>query len=344
LILIRLPDLKSENELDSLVSRESSFLFNNLLLLAACFAVLWGTMFPVLSEAVQGDRVTVGPPFFNKVNIPIGLLLLFLTGVGPLLAWRRSSLEGLKRNFLWPAMVGVAVGGILFALGVRHFYALTCFVLSVFVTGTIVQEFHKGARTRRLHRGGSYWSAMWDLTRVNTRRYGGYIVHFGIVLLFIGVAGSAFDSDRQADLEVGEAMTIGHYSVKLVSLDEGTNPNYDWMAAILEVEKDGKVLGTFDPQKHLYKASEQPTSEVRRYSTFREDLYMVFAGVTETGKATVQVFLNPLVRWVWIGGIVMFLGTIITMVPNKRELRLARKLPPSAGTTSSEERKSVDVA
>ncbi len=344
LVIIRLPDLKSDNELDSLVSRESSFLFNNLLLLAACFTVLWGTMFPVLSEAVQGDRVTVGPPFFNKVNVPIALALLFLTGVGPLLAWRKASLEGLKRNFLWPSVAGVAVGGILFALGMRHFYALMCFALSVFVIGTIAQEFHKGARTRREHRGGNYLAAMWDLTLVNTRRYGGYIVHFGIVLLFIGVAGSAFDTDRMADLEPGETMTIRNYTVKLIRVDEGTNPNYDWMATILEVSKDGKVLGTYDPQKHLYKSSEQPTSEVRRYSTFREDLYLVFAGMTQDGKATIQIYLNPLVRWIWIGGIVMFFGTIITMIPDKRELRMVRKQPPPAGTTTIEERRSAEVA
>jgi cytochrome c-type biogenesis protein CcmF len=325
LIISRLPELKSENELDSLVSRESSFLFNNLLFLAACFAVLWGTLFPVFSEAIQGERVSVGPPFFNKINVPIALLLLFLTGVGPLLAWRKSSLDGLKRNFLWSSVAGLLTGAILFAFGMRHFYALVCYMLSVFVLTTIVQEFHKGTRARRAHRGGTYLSAMVDLTLVNTRRYGGYVVHLGMVLIFIGVAGSAFNTDRQADLVPGESMTVGPYSIKLESIEEGSTPNYQWLATVLEVSKDGKVLGTFDPQKHLYMASEQPTSEVRRYSTFREDLYLVFSGMTDEDTATVQVYLNPLVRWVWIGGIVMFLGTIVTMVPNKRELKLVRK-------------------
>ncbi len=325
LIISRLPELKSENELDSLASRESSFLFNNLLFLTACFAVLWGTLFPVFSEAIQGERVSVGPPFFNKINVPIALLLLFLTGVGPLLAWRKSSLDGLKRNFLGPSVAGLLTGAILFAFGMRHFYALVCYMLSVFVLTTIVQEFHKGTRARRAHRGGTYLSAMVDLTLVNTRRYGGYIVHVGMVLIFIGVAGSAFNADRQADLLPGESMTVGPYSIKLESIEEGSTPNYQWLSTVLEVSKDGKVLGTFDPQKHLYTASEQPTSEVRRYSTFREDLYLVFSGMTDEDKATVQVYLNPLVRWVWIGGIVMFLGTIVTMVPNKRELKLVRK-------------------
>jgi cytochrome c-type biogenesis protein CcmF len=344
LIIHRLPNLKSESELDSLVSRESSFLFNNLILLAACFAVLWGTLFPVFSEAIQGEKISVSAPFFNKVNIPIGLMLLFLTGVGPLLAWRRSSLDGLRRNFLWPAVAGVGTGVFLFALGVRHFYALVCFALSAFVIGTIVQEFHKGTRTRRAHRGGNYLSAMLDLTLVNTRRYGGYIVHLGIVVIFIGVAGAAFDTDVTANLRIGETVQIGNYTAKLSGLDEGTNPNYRWWSAVLEVSRDGEVIGIFDPQRHFYPASEQPTSEVRRHSTFREDLYMVFAGMTDEGKATIQIFLNPLVRWVWIGGIIMFFGTIITMVPDKRELKLVRRTVPAAAGTAEEKKAGVEVA
>ena len=341
LVMTRLPDLKSENELDSLVSRESSFLFNNLVLLAACFAVLWGTMFPVISEAVQGEQISVSAPFFNKVNIPLGLLLLFLTGVGPLLAWRRSSLDGLRRNFLWPSVAAIATGIVLLAFGVRHVYALTCFVLSVFVIGTIVHEFHKGARTRKTHRGGSYLSALVDLTMMNTRRYGGYIVHFGIVLIFIGIAGSAFNTDVTANLTPGESMQVGNYTAKLDRLEDGSTPNHSWWSAVLEVSKDGKTVGTFDPQRHFYFASEQPTSEVRRYSTFREDLYMVFSGVTDDEKATVQIYLNPLVRWVWIGGIVMFLGSILTMVPNRREMRLVRR---EATATKTTEAKGAEVA
>jgi len=332
LVISRLPLLKSDNELDSLASRESSFLFNNLLFLAACFAVLWGTLFPVFSEAIQGERVSVGPPFFNKINVPIGLLLLFLTGVGPLLAWRKSSLDSLRRNFLWPAASGLVTGGVLLALGMRHFYATVCYMLSVFVVATVVQEFHKGTVARRLHRGGNYLSALVDLTLVNTRRYGGYVVHLGMVLIFIGIAGSAFNVDRQADLLPGDSLSVGDYSVKLLRVEDGKTPNYDWVATVLEVRKNGELLGEYDPQKHFYRASEQPTSEVRRYSTFREDLYLVFSGMTEEDKATVQVYLNPLVRWVWIGGIVMFLGTIVIMVPNKRELKLVRQREAEAQT------------
>ena len=344
LVFHRLPALKSENELDSMISRESGFLYNNLLFVVSCFAVLWGTMYPVLSEAIQGEKAMVGPAWFNRVNIPIGLALLALTGVGPLLAWRKSSLDSLRRNFTWPLVSGVLTGVILASLGMRHAYALICFSLSAFVTGTIVQEFHKGAKTRRMHRGGGYAGALLDLTLVNTRRYGGYVVHFGIVLIFIGVAGSAFDTEKKADLVEGQSVEIRGYQVKFLGLEEGRTPNYSWLSAKLEVTKNGKLVGTFAPEKHLYLASQQPTSEVRRHATFQEDLYMVFAGVTDDDKTTVQIFVKPLVRWVWLGAIVVFLGTVVTLVPAKRELKLARKVEAVKESLLEESKKKYEVA
>jgi cytochrome c-type biogenesis protein CcmF len=325
LILYRLPQLRSENELDSMVSRESGFLYNNLLFLVAAFAVLWGTMYPVLSEALQGEKAMVGPAWFNKVNVPIFLGLLALTGIGPLLAWRKSSFESLKRNFTWPLLLSVGTAAVLFAFGMRHFYALMTFALSALVTATIIQEFHKGALTRKAHKEISYGSALVDLTLVNTQRYGGYIVHFGIVLIFIGVAGMAFDTDVKADVSPGESVHIGGYDVKLLGLKSGETPNYEWLSSELEVSKNGNVVGVYEPQKHLYKASQQPTSEVRRHATWVEDVYLVFGSTTADNKATIQVFVKPLVRWVWIGGIVMFLGTVVTLVPDRRELKLVHK-------------------
>ncbi|HXV62585.1 MAG TPA: heme lyase CcmF/NrfE family subunit, partial [Vicinamibacteria bacterium] len=338
LVVLRLSDLKSENELDSMVSRESGFLYNNLLFLVASFAVLWGTMYPVLSEAIEGEKAMVGPAWFNRVNVPIGLALLALTGIGPLLAWRKSSLDSLRRNFTWPLVAALATAFALVALGMRHVYALMCFALSALVLATIVQEFHKGARVRQAHRGGGYFAALVDLTLINTRRYGGYIVHFGIVLIFIGVAGSAFDTDTKADLAPGESVTIRGYEVTLAGIDEGKTPNYEWLAARLDVRKNERILGTFDPQKHYYIASQQPTSEVRRYATFQEDLYLVFAGMAEN-KATVQVFVKPLVRWVWLGGIVVFLGTVVTIVPSRRALKLVRKTDAEQKATDDQQRK-----
>jgi cytochrome c-type biogenesis protein CcmF len=182
---------------------------------------------------------------------------------------------------------------------------------------------------------------MVDLTLVNTRRYGGYVVHLGMVLIFIGVAGSAFNVEQQAHLRPGESTSIAQYEVELADIEEGENLNYNWEAAVLKVRSQGKDLGTFRPQKHFYKASEQPTSEVRRHSTFREDLYLVYAGRTDEGQATVQVYLNPLVRWVWVGGIVMFFGTIVIMVPSRRELKLARKAEPGRLDGGEERRHEV---
>src|SRR6266849_45368 len=193
--------LKSENQLDSMVSRESSFLFNNLILLVACVAVLSGKLFPVFSEWFSSWRISVGAPFFNKVNIPIGLLLLFLTGVGPLLAWRKSSLDSLKRNFGWPLIAGLLAGIVVFALGVREFFSLVCLMLCVFVTTTIGMEFFRGARVIRARSGASLLASAVDLTMRNTRRYGGYIVHIGMVLIFVGLAGAAFNKDTQKDMQ-----------------------------------------------------------------------------------------------------------------------------------------------
>src|SRR6202030_1576511 len=215
--------LKSDNQLDSLVSRESSFLFNNLILLAACFAVLWGTLFPVLSEWVVGNKISVGPPFFNKVNIPIALFLLMLTGVGPLLAWRKTSFDALKRNFAWPLLGGVVAGAIAFALGFRDIYSLICLILGVFVTLTILSEFFRGARVIAARDGTNLVSAVGELTMRNTRRYGGFFGDFGMGLIFVGIAGSAFDRDVQQEMSVGDTLKIGEYSIQCQNFDMVAN-------------------------------------------------------------------------------------------------------------------------
>ncbi len=317
LLVTRLKDLKAENELEAVVSRESGFLFNNLLLLAACFAVLWGTLFPVISEAIQGEQITVSAPFFNRVNVPLGLGLLIMTGVGPLLAWRRSSVDSLRRNFTAPTIAGAASLGLLLLFGMRHPYALICFAMGAFVVVTITLEFHRGIRARRAHRGGGYLEALTDLVLRNTRRYGGYVVHFGIVLLFIGFAGNAFNEDVIADLNPGESATVGPWEVTLQDLPGGDTPVYDWLGAQLLLTRHDEPIGIYQPRRQLDKATGQATSEVRRHANFREDIYMVFSGLTDDGRATIHVYRNPLVRWVWLGGLVMFLGTVLTLLPGR---------------------------
>ena len=325
LIASRLDYLRSEAELDSVVSRESSFLFNNVVLLASCFAVLWGTLFPVISEYVSGDKITVGAPFFNKVNVPIGLFLLFLTGVGPLFAWRRTSLESLRRNFQWPALAALLCSITLAAAGMRHLYALVCFSLCAFVTLTIMMEFYRGGRVIQRKHALSLPAALLELTRRNTRRYGGYLVHMAIVLMFVGFAGAAFNQVHQEEMEVGDSIEFGNYAFKLQNVSEMDNPNYFRAVAAIDVTKNGEFLDTLMPERRFYHASNQPTSRVDVRNRLREDVYVVYAGQSNDGaNPVIQVYINPLVNWIWIGALVLIFGTLVALVPSKSPRRVVR--------------------
>jgi len=311
--------LKSENQLDSIVSRESSFLFNNLLLLVACVAVLSGTLFPVFSEWFTGDRISVGAPFFNKVNIPIGLLLLFLTGVGPLLAWRKTSTESLKRNFGWPLGIGLFAGLIGSALGFRQFYSVVCLILCVFVGATVVLEFYRGARVIRSRSGASFAASAIDLTMRNTRRYGGYIVHMGMVFVFIGLAGAAFNRDAQKDMRPGDTMQMGPYTLLLQGFDTRPEKNYTAQRMLVEVLRDNKPMMMLYPEKRRFATTVENGTMVAIYSTLKEDLYVVYAGQSpDTQLPVMHVFLNPLVKWIWFGGVVVVFGTLVALLPNRR--------------------------
>ncbi len=325
LILNRLDYLKSESNLESVISRESSFLFNNLILLGSCFAILWGTLFPVISEAVTGEKISVDAPFFNRVNVPIGLFLLFLTGVGPLIAWRRSSLDSLRRAFLWPASAGLAVALALLALGVRHPYALMSLGLCVFVAWTIVSEFWKGARVIRSRTNQNLLAAMVELTHRNTRRYGGYLVHMGVVLMFVGFTGAAFNKDTTVEVNTGDTFHLGRYELKVSELREGENPNYSWHHAVVDISVGGKPAGKLEPERRFYSASRQNTSEVAIRRRLNEDLYLNFAGMSDDNqKAVIQAYVFPLVTWIWIGFVVLVFGTLVCLVPNKVRFQVAR--------------------
>jgi cytochrome c-type biogenesis protein CcmF len=325
-ILDRLDYLKSEARLESVVSRESSFLFNNLILLASSFAVLWGTLFPVLSEWATGEKITVGAPFYNRVNVPIGLFLLFLTGVGPLFAWRRTSLDSLRRNFTWPIAGALVLVAALVVAGVRHFYALVCFGLCVFVAWTIAAEFYKGARAIRAKSERNWLAAAVELTHRNTRRYGGYLVHMGIVLMFIGFAGAAFNQDRTVEVNVGDTFRLGHYELAVKEIREGDNENYSWQHAVIDVKRDGRFLGAMTPEGRMFKASQQSTHEVAIRRGLREDLYLNFAGPSteNPSKSVIQAYVFPLVSWIWVGFAVLVFGTLVCLVPNKVKLQYAR--------------------
>jgi cytochrome c-type biogenesis protein CcmF len=314
--------LRSEHRLESLISRESSFLFQNLVLLAACFAVLWGTLFPILSEWIQGHKITVGPPFFNRVNIPIALFLLLLTGVGPLLAWRRTSWASLRRNFTIPVLAAVATAILLVLLGVRpwedlaHLYSLMAISLAALVMAAVASEFLRGGRVIARHTGQNLLASMVTLTRRNTRRYGGYIVHFGVVVFVIGFAGAAFNQQKEQEMGFGDKLQIGPYTLVCDSYTEEDNPNDSIQYAILNVYKNGKPLGQMFPAKKFFKASQQPDTIVANHSTPQEDLYVIYAGKNfDTDKPIIKVFINPLVMWIWAGVWVLIFGTIVAMLP-----------------------------
>lgn len=319
--------LKTENKLESLVSRESSFLFNNLVLLAACFTVLWGTLFPVLSEYVQGSKVTVGAPFYNRVNLPIGLFLLFLTGVGPLLAWRSTSLRAIRRNFVLPGIaVGVTLVGLMIG-GVRPWsagddmqatiFSLIAFSLGAGVITAITAEFLRGAGVVRTQTGKNLLASTVVLVRRNTRRYGGYLVHFGIVVMFVGIAGGAFNQSREQEMGFGDTLRLGPYRLVCQSFTQDSNPNFDTEYALLDVYRGQKKITQLAPEKRFYIASQQSSTVVANHSTLANDLYVIYEGKNpETDRPIIKVFLNPLINWIWIGVGIVVLGTLLALVPN----------------------------
>ncbi|MHB8218368.1 MAG: heme lyase CcmF/NrfE family subunit [Candidatus Sulfotelmatobacter sp.] len=323
--------LRSEHKLESIVSRESSFLFNNLLFGILCLTVLLGTWFPKITELVEEKKVTVSGPYYNAVAIPVALLLLILTAVGPLLAWRKTSLESLKRNFLWPTIGAIVVAiflmvtpqswGSPFGLkpwhDISYFYSLMAIALSVLVTLTVASEFYRGGRVISKHTGQGMFASMVQLTHRNTRRYGGYIVHFGVVVVIIGFAGAAFNLDKEQEMANGDKMTIGPYTLICRSYTDDDAPNYASQWALLDVYKGGKQIDTMTPVRRFYKASQQTSTMPDIRSSLNEDLYLVFEGLNQdNGHPIIKAHLNALVMWIWMGVWIMLIGTVLALVPN----------------------------
>jgi cytochrome c-type biogenesis protein CcmF len=321
LLLSRVRELSSQAELESYLSREAAFLFNNLILVGIAFAVFWGTIFPVISEAVRGVKITVGPPFFNKVNGPLALALLFLMGVGPLIAWRRATRKNLVHSFTAPAVAGIATGLLVFIGGIHQWYVLTGFSLAAFVLGTVAVEFERGvlARGRMVHESPP--RALVNLVAKNNRRYGGYIVHIGVVFAFIAIIGSSFfKTEVKRSVREGQSFAVGPYRLVYLGLSSLDTPHLENVGARLSVMRNGRMLEVLEPAKLLYKRQQQPATKVAIRSTLGSDLYVVLAGVDDqTGLVTFDVFLTPLVSWLWLGGLTMALGTVVTIWPNARE-------------------------
>ena len=336
-VIYRLPFLKARHELDSWASKEAAFLANNWVLLFSALFILFATLFPTITEAINGERLTVGPPFFNRWMVPIGLILLVLTGTGPLLAWRKSTIANMRVSFFWPITCAVVVGGTLFALGVRVWSSGICFALCAYVMGTLGQEMIRGANVRRGMTGSDILTAMIGLVARNKRRYGGYLVHVGVVLIFLGFAGEGFSRDEQLLLKPGEEATVGDYTLRLDAIRVTDDGQKQMITGHITVkDKTGAVIDQMRPAKWFFrKHEEEPTTEVAIRRSIAEDLYIVMpAFEIEEQTASVEVHINPLVNWIWFGFGILTIGTGIALLPETAMAFAVAKLPAGVVTAS----------
>ncbi|MBW3587800.1 MAG: heme lyase CcmF/NrfE family subunit [Actinobacteria bacterium] len=308
----RYDKLRSDRNLESLLSREAMFLFNNLLFVTIAFVVLWGTLYPILVEATSGAKISVGPPFFNSVIVPVGLALLAMTGIGPLVAWRKASSKSLKRDLAFPLAAGAAtILGVAIA-GLRSTGAIFALGLSTFVAAATAGEFVRGALSRR--KGGTgFLGGLIEVIARNRRRYGGYIVHLGVVLIFVGFSGSAMTLSWKGTVEPGDSFEIGRYSILYRDHQRLRTEERMIVGTTMEVTSDGKRVATLRPQRNFHIAQSQPQSEVGIHTTLTEDLYLVLTQMDDSGTAAIQAWVNPLVAWIWIGGIVMTAGMVVIL-------------------------------
>ncbi len=335
LVAYRLPELRTTGTIESFFSREAAFLFNNLVLVGIAFAVFWGTVFPVLSEWVRGVKITVGPPFFNRVNAPLGVALLFLMGVGPVIAWRRATPKNLWRAFAGPVGAGVAAALGLLVARISLGYAYAIFALGVFVLGTIVQEFWRGMRARQALLNERAPQALAHVVGKNRRRYGGYVIHVGIVMAFVGVAASSvFRIEVQQTVSQGQDFQAGRYRLRFDRIENREDGHMAASAAVVSVFVGDRQIDTLKPEKRFYKKPKQPTTEVANRSTLREDLYLVLGSYDpQTKLATILAYVNPLVVWIWLGGLVAAIGTAIAAWPTPAERRVEVSVPGRAVAT-----------
>lgn len=325
IVFWRLPQLRSPTKLESPVSREAAFLYNNLLLLALCLTILWGVVYPLVSEALRGEAVVLGRSYYDFFLRIFGLPLLLLMGIGPLVAWRRASLKSLLTTFRWPTLVAVLAGVVLLALGAgSSIPGLIAYTFASFVLATIVLEFARGTRARKALGAESWPGAFFSLLARNRRRYGGYVVHASIVILAVGIAGSsAFDSVAEARLTRGDSMRIDDYTLVYRSLDERVVANATEIRATLAVSRGDRDLGTLEAGKNAYTVEQQVSNEVgiRSDPLTGEDLFVIAEQVDPDGTVYFRVFVKPLVNLIWIAGFVFVLGSLIALWPNAREQR-----------------------
>jgi cytochrome c-type biogenesis protein CcmF len=318
LLAFRADLLKGQPELDSMVSRESTFLLNNIVLVCALFTIFLGTIFPLLSEAIAGTQVSVGAPYFNSVTVPLFLLLVFLMGVGPMIAWRKASWDNLKRNFLWPSTGALVFGIALFLWKVRDFLPLLGFTLLAFVVLTIFYDTGLALRTRRRIAGEGVIHGLVTLAQRNQRRYGGLVVHLGVVLIVLGIAGSmTYSVEREATMSLKEQLNVGPYRVQFEGLNGVQQPTHFRVEGSFRVFHQGTEWGVLSPALKFFPTQQSPVGRAVHRSSLGEDLYLILSGFSELDKnqATLKVLVRPLVVWIWIGGFVIAFGTLLAILP-----------------------------
>ena len=337
-VIKRLPELRARATFESWLSREAAFTVNNWVLLFAAFFIMFATMFPTLSEKFTGERITVGPPFFNKWMVPIGLILLFLTGVGPLIAWRKASLSHLRYQFAFPGGAALLALVLCFVAGIQTSWAaVICFSFCAFVVGTISQEFARGIAIRKKNTGTDAVSAMLGMVIRGRRRYGGYVVHVGIVLMFVGFAGTAYQKESEVRVVPGTEAKVGKYTIRFERLALEEDRQKEMVTGEVTALVDGKVIDHLRPAKWFFHNHEsEPTTEVAIRRSPAEDLYVTLGGYDlAEGNATLKVVVNPVVDWIWFGFMMLAIGTAIALIPDTVLDRLTMRATARDGAGAS---------
>jgi len=317
LVFWRREALRSPQRIESMVSREASFVLNNWAFMAFLVVVFWGTMLPVFSEAISGERTTLGPKFFNQMVGQVSIALMLLTGIGPLVAWRRASTASLRRQFILPAAIGVSTSvltGFLF-WGQASFWAVSIWGLCAFIVAGVVQEYGRAIRARMRH-GESALGALGTLLSKNQRRYGGYVVHVGVVLIVIGFSGAIFNHEQLENVRVGESIEWGGYRLEYRTAEPIPAQHYGGATARLALYRDGDPLTMMEPERRVYWLEDQPNSIPSIYSTWREDIYVILNAIEADGSATLKIYQNPGVNWIWFGGVLFVVGCLVIMWPH----------------------------
>jgi cytochrome c-type biogenesis protein CcmF len=329
--------LKGQPQFDSMISRESAFLLNNVVLVSALFTIFLGTIFPLISEAVAGTPVSVGAPYFNSVTVPLFLALVFLMAVGPMIAWRRASWDNLRRNFLWPATASLLLGFVVFIGWIRDFLPLLGLTLCAFVVTSILFDTGLAVRARRRLAGEGPFRALKTLASRNQRRYGGLVVHLGIVLIALGIAGSmSYSVEREATLGRGETLAVGKYKISFQGLRASEQPTHYRVEGAFQVNNNGRDIGVLAPALKFFPNQQSPVGRAVHRSTLAEDIYLILSGFSELEKnrATLKVLVRPLVVWIWLGGAVVALGTLVSVWPFTKQSSASREEPEEVKAAS----------